>query len=388
MAAAWRHLECDVLVVGAGAAGLRAAIAASGGGMRVRVACKSLLGKAGTVLTTAGEPGAPAARCADSRVAELLAREAPERMKELQCWGALPESPCIGLEVLRTLQHRAVAEPGIEIHMECSIHRLFVAKGRVTGALGLQRSTGELVLFRCNAVVLAAGSAVRAWKRNSGAADATGDSLALALGAGAELADMDLVEFEPDGRCRAGLGGIRVHPDTAQSRVPGVYAAGDAAAGLHGSAGGLSAALVFGRRAGVHAAQHASQYPRMPVSVGQVVEAAKDLLRPFARRSDGESPYAVLDDLQDCMDANVGPTRTVASLAVAREAIEALQDRTERLAVRGPREWNPAWHLALDLRSLLVASERTVLAALKQLSPSQDGREEAGTADLRSTAHG
>ncbi|MGE5640239.1 MAG: FAD-binding protein, partial [Clostridia bacterium] len=212
MTAAWRHRECDVLVVGAGAAGLRAAIAAGSAGARVAVACKSLLGKAGTLLATGD-------------VADL-AREAPERIEELRSWGALFAGARVGLEVLRTLQHRAVAQENVDIHMECAILRLFVAKGRIMGALGVRRATGELVLFRCKAVVLAAGSAARAWKKNSGTADATGDAFALALRAGAELADMELAQFEPDGRYRHGPGGIRVHPETAQTCVAGLYAAG------------------------------------------------------------------------------------------------------------------------------------------------------------------
>ena len=340
MQGAWVEIETDVLVVGAGAAGLRAAIAAAEHGARVAVACKSLLGKAGTVLDSSG----------------------PEGMEELETWGALPlatRGARIGLEVLRTLQYRAV-EAGIDFHMECSIHRLLVSGDRIAGGLGVRRADGVLVLFRCGAVVLAAGSAARAWKKNSASADATGDAFALALDVGAELADMDRVQFDRDGACRHGLGGVRVDPGSAASRLPGLYAAGDAAA-VHNKA--LSGALLFGCRAGVHAAEHARARSRRLLSVAQLKQASDALLRPLGFSGD-DSAYGLLAELQDCMQLYVGLERSAEGLALAIGRIGMLKARAASLTVTGPRAWNPAWHLALELRSLCAASEATVRAAI------------------------
>ena len=316
MTTAWIEQECDVLVVGAGAAGLRAAIAAAQSGARVALACKSLLGKAGTVLENSLTGGC----------------------EELEAWGALPlatRGAKVGLEVLRTLQHRAVHD-GAEIHMECAIHRLFAGRGRVAGALGVRRADGAFVLFRASALVLASGGAARLWERNAGVADATGDAFALALDAGAEIAGS----------------GVRVNAATAATRVPGLYAAGDAAAGSHM----LSDALVSGRKAGEHAAAYARTHSRTLLSVGQIERAASELLRPLQKQAQ-DSPYALLADLQDCMHAG------------GLERVAELKQRAERLTIAGPRAWNPAWLLALELRSLLIAAEATMIAALERLEP-------------------
>lgn len=316
MAAHWLERECDVLVIGAGAAGLRAAIAAAGQGARVAVACKSLLGKAATVLE----------------------RAVPAADEELEGWGALPlatRGEKVGLETLRTLQHRAVSL-GIEVHMECAIQRLFASRGRVAGALGVRRADGALVRFRAGAVVLAAGGAARLWQRDIAAADATGDAFALALDAGAELADMDLE-----------TGGVRVDPATGATTVPGLHSAGDAAAGKHA----LLEVLLLARRAGEHAAAYARSHPRALLSVERIERAVTELLRPFGMEN-RESPYALLLDLQDCMQN--------------REGLAGLKQRAKRLAAAGPRAWNPAWLLALELRSLLVAAEATMSAAVQR----------------------
>jgi succinate dehydrogenase/fumarate reductase flavoprotein subunit len=355
MTPAWAEHECDVLVIGAGAAGLRAAIAAAEEGAHVVVACKSLLGKAGTVLETAFP-----------EVHDGDAPEQGERLAELETWGALPlagRGPRFGLEVLRTLQHRAVGA-GVMVEMECSIQRLFAARGGVAGALGVRRADGAFMLFRCGAVVLAAGSGSRAWKRNSGSADETGDAFALALDAGAELSDMGRIHYERDGACRHGLGGVRVDATSAASRVPGLFAAGDAAASMHG-ARVLAGALASGYRAGIHASAHAQARSSRLISVAQIEKAAADLLRPLAV-SGGESPYALLRELQDCMHDHVGPLRSVRGLEVALEKIAGLKARAAALATPGPRTWNPAWQLALEMRSLILAAEATARADLSQ----------------------
>ncbi|MGE5641217.1 MAG: hypothetical protein ACM30H_14095, partial [Clostridia bacterium] len=188
-------------------------------------------------------------------------------------------------------------------------------------------------------------------------------------------ADMELAQFEPDGRYRHGPGGIRVHPETAQTCVAGLYAAGDAAMESHSLAG----ALVSGQRAGLHAGRYAGEHPWIPLSLVQIEEAGKDVLRPLSSRSGGESPYTLLHELQACMQAHVGPVRSVQGLTAAQSAVAALKERAGRLAAHGPREWNPAWHLSLELDSLLLASEATVRSALARL---------AETTHLRDAAHG
>jgi succinate dehydrogenase/fumarate reductase flavoprotein subunit len=292
-------LEYDVVVVGAGAAGLRAAIEAAREGARTAVACKSLLGKAGTVIS-------------EDRVA------APVR-RELLAWGALLDSTQrTGLEVLRVLQSQVGAR-GIDVHMECDVKRLVVSGSRIAGAFGYRRATGEFVLLRCGAVVLATGGAGRLWK--AGPADATGDGLALASSAGADSA---------------------VDARTAAATVPGLFAVG----GLS-----LSGALASGRRGGFHAARYCRASKRAAViDVSAIEEHRRALLAPFQRTS-GESPYALLHELQDCMSRSV---------SIAR--IADLRSRWRNVAVSGGLVYNPAWHLALELDSMLLVAE-TVLAS-------------------------
>jgi len=316
-------LDCDVLVVGAGAAGLRAAIEASAAGARTAVACKSLLGKAGTVLERGG------IACAS--------KEAAERVAELESWGALleraPQSLVAhrddrtGQEVLRALQHE-VLRRGIEVHMECAIHRLLLDAGRVVGAFGIRRPSGGFVHFRSRAVILATGGCGRAWRDDASPADATGDGHALALDAGARLANKDSIF------------GVRVDPESAASGIPGLYAAGDVAAG-----DGLSDALVSGRRAGLHAARYSrTEHGRNLIDVGRLSAIGRQLLAPLERKG-GENPYAVLVALQDA--------RTL-------EEIRILKTRVANASAPGPRAYNPAWQLALELRALLVVSEKLI----------------------------
>jgi succinate dehydrogenase / fumarate reductase flavoprotein subunit len=236
----YQTFEHDVLVIGAGGAGLRAAIAASAAGVSVGLVCKSLLGKAHTVMAEGGIAAALAnvddrdswrVHFADTmrggqyvnnwRMAELHAKEAPDRVRELEAWGALfdrtPDGRILqrnfgghkyprlahvgdrtGLEMIRTLQDYTIHRP-IDIHMECTVLQLFTDGSRITGAFGYDRERGRFRLYRCKAVVLATGGVGRAYSITSNSWEYTGDGHALAYQAGAALQDMEFVQFHPTG---------------------------------------------------------------------------------------------------------------------------------------------------------------------------------------------
>jgi succinate dehydrogenase / fumarate reductase flavoprotein subunit len=163
---------------------------------------------------------------------------------------------------------------------------------------------------------------------------------------------------------------VRVDPDTQAATVPGLFAAGEAAGGMHGAnrLGGnsLSDLLVFGLRAGRYAAEHARAAGGLPaVDPAQVAAAEREALAPFERDA-GENPYAVQQDLQECMQELVGIIRTEDELKRALERIAVLKERAGRVRVEGHRQYNPGWHLALDLPSLLTVSECVTLAALER----------------------
>src|SRR5438445_10645233 len=238
------HLETktyDVLVVGAGGAGLRAAIEAVDQGVSVAVVCKSLLGKAHTVMAEGGVAAALATTDSrdgwrvhfrdtmrggkllnDWRMAQLLAQEAPARVRELEAWGALfdrtPDGRILerdfgghqdprlahvgartGLAMIRTLQDRTVQAPRIDVLMESTVARLLTDGGRISGALAYRRESGRFLLLRTKAVVLATGGIGRAYRINSNSWEYTGDGHALAYDAGADLIGMEFVQFHPTG---------------------------------------------------------------------------------------------------------------------------------------------------------------------------------------------
>jgi succinate dehydrogenase / fumarate reductase flavoprotein subunit len=539
----------DVLIIGAGGAGLRAAIAAAAAGVSVGVVCKSLLGKAHTVMA---EGGAAAAlgnvddrdnwrvHFADTmrggqylnnwRMAELHAQEAPDRVRELEAWGAVfdrtPDGRILqrnfgghryprlahvgdrtGLEMIRTLQDHAI-HAGIDVHMEVTIIALLKDGGRVVGAFGYDRERGRFRLFRATAVVLATGGVGRAYSITSNSWEYTADGHCLAYHAGAALQDMECVQFHPTGmvwppsvrgilvtegvrgeggvlrnsegrrfmfddipenyrsqtadsedegwrytqgdkdarrppelltrdhvaRCimrevRAGrgsphggvyldiawikerlpgaaehikrklpsmyhqfkqladiditkepmevgptthyiMGGIRVDGDSQMSTVPGLFAAGECAAGLHGAnrLGGnsLSDLLVFGKRAGDHAAQFAKAQGEGRIDPAEVDAVAAAALRPFERGAAGEGPYQVQHDLQVMMQELVGIVRREDEMQRALAGLAALRARAARAGAVGNREYNPGWHTALDLPNLLDISEAITRAALER----------------------
>jgi succinate dehydrogenase / fumarate reductase flavoprotein subunit len=538
--------EHDVLVIGAGGAGLRAAIEASAAGMRVGLVCKSLLGKAHTVMAEGGIAAALGnvddrdnwrVHFADTmrggqyvnqwRMAELHAREAPDRVRELEKWGAVfdrtkdgrilqrnfgghryPRLAHVGdrtgLEMIRTLQDHGIHQ-GIDVYMEHTVLSLLKEGDRVVGAFGYERDRGRFRIFRTKAIVLSTGGLGRAYKITSNSWESTGDGLALAYEAGAELIDMEFVQFHPTGmvwppsvcgilvtegvrgeggiltnkdgrrfmfdsipdnyrtqtadneeegwrycqgdknarrppelltrdhvaRCivreikegrgsphggvyldiawikqkisnsaehikrklpsmyhqfkqladiditeqpmevgpttHYAMGGIHVHPDTQMSRVPGLFAAGECAAGINGAnrLGGnsLSDIVVFGKRAGEHAAQFAKANTLGAIDQAKVEAAAREALLPFERGA-GENPYTVQRDLQEVMQDNVGIVRTETEMQAALDHLKIFWERTNHAGVTGHREFNPGWHTALDLKNLLIVSEAITRAAL------------------------
>ena len=544
----YQSSEYDVLVIGAGGAGLRAAIEASATGVSVGLICKSLLGKAHTVMAEGGMAASLAnvddrdnwtVHFADTmrggqylnswRMAELHAQEAPARARELEAWGAVfdrtkdgrilqrnfgghkyPRLAHVGdrtgLEMIRTLQDHGIHQ-GIDVHMECTIVELLKDGDRAVGAFGYDRERGRFRVFKARAVVLATGGIGRSFKVTSNSWEYTGDGHALAYRAGAELMDMEFVQFHPTGmvwppsvrgilvtegvrgeggvlrnsdgkrfmfedipepyrsstatdeeegwrytqgdkqsrrppelltrdhvaRCivrevkegrgsphggvfldiawikkrlpngaehirkklpsmyhqfkqLAGIditeepmevgptthyvmGGVRVDPDSQMSNVPGLFAAGECAAGLHGAnrLGGnsLSDLLVFGQRAGRYAAEYARAQTPVEPAQDQVEALAREALAPFERAGDdAEGPYQVQFDLQDMMQSQVGIVRTQEEMQKAIDRFEELHARAGRVGVQGNREYNSGWHTALDLRNLLMVSEAVARSAI------------------------
>jgi succinate dehydrogenase / fumarate reductase flavoprotein subunit len=544
----YETFEHDVLVIGAGGAGLRAAIEASAAGVRVGLVCKSLLGKAHTVMAEGGIAAALAnvddrdnwkVHFSDTmrggqyvnqwRMAELHAREAPDRVRELEAWGAVfdrtkdgrilqrhfgghkyPRLAHVGdrtgLEMIRTLQDHGVHQ-GIDVHMEHTILSLLKDSDRVVGAFGYERERGRFKIFRAKAVVLATGGIGRAYKITSNSWEYTGDGHALAYETGAELIDMEFVQFHPTGmvwppsvmgilvtegvrgeggiltnnqgrrfmfdeipdsyrahtadneeegwrycqgdknarrppelltrdhvsRCivreikeRRGsphggvfldiswikqkipnaaehikrklpsmyhqfkqladiditeqpmevgptthyiMGGVRVDPDTQMTRLPGLFAAGECAAGINGAnrLGGnsLSDLLVFGKRAGEFAMKFAKENQHGWIDKEKIHKVAHEALMPF-ERSNRENPYEIQKDLQELMQNNVGIVRTESEMQHALAQLEQLKARANRAGVNGNREYNPGWHTALDLKNLMTVSEAITRAALER----------------------
>lgn len=536
--------EYDVIVVGAGGAGLRTALEASAQGVKTALICKSLLGKAHTVMAEGGIAAAMGNLYPDDnwkvhfrdtmrggkmlnnwRMAQIHAQEAPDRVLELEEWGALFDrtkdglisqrdfgghryarlahvGDRTGLEMIRTLQQNAVHK-GIDVYMECTVHHLFKDGDRIAGAIAYWRESGKFLLFKSKAVVLATGGVGKCWKITSNSWEYTGDGIVLALDAGATLIDMEMLQFHPTGMiwppsvrgilvtegvrgdggtlrnsegkrfmfnyiseffksetadteqeadawytdkknnrrtpdllprdevaraiiaevkagrgsprggafldissrrdaeyikrrlpsmyhqfrelanvditkeamevgptCHYVMGGVRVDADTEATNVPGLFAAGEVAAGLHGAnrLGGnsLSDLLVFGRRAGLYAAEYAKNLSGpLTVNPAELEERAQAMVKPFDDQGQ-ENPYTIHSDLQECMQNLVGIIRNEADLKKALDEIEALKQRLAKVKIQGNRQYNPAWHLTMDLHSMLTVSRATTLSAIER----------------------
>jgi succinate dehydrogenase / fumarate reductase flavoprotein subunit len=543
----YRH---DVLVIGSGGAGLRAAIEAAGSGVTVAVLCRSLLGKAHTVMAEGGVAAALAnvddrdgwkVHFTDTmrggqylnnwRMAELHAKEAPDRVRELEAWGAVfdrtedgrilqrnfgghkyPRLAHVGdrtgLEMIRTLQDYAIHQK-MEFYQEYTVISLLQSKGRVIGAFAYDRERGMFKVFEAKAVIIATGGMGRIYKISSNSWDCTGSGISLAYQAGAELIDMEFVQFHPTGmvwppsvrgllitegvrgeggvlrnnqgkrfmfddipelykgqtstdeeegwrytqgdknakrppelltrdhvaRCimreikegrgsphggvfldiawikekisnapehikrklpsmyhqfkeLAGvditrepmevgptthyiMGGVKVDADTQMTTVPGLFAAGECAAGLHGAnrLGGnsLSDLLVFGKRAGEHAAILARESEPVSPIASELEEITAEALSPFERDSSGgENPFQIQADLQEEMQRLVGIVRQQSELEQGINKIAALVSRARHVSCGGNRGYNPGWHTALELKHMLTVAEAITRAALER----------------------
>jgi len=507
--------EFDVVIIGAGGAGLRAAIEASSKGAKTALICKSLLGKAHTVMAEGGVAAAMGNLDPDDgwkthfvdtfkagkmlnnwKTVEIYTKEAPERVWELERWGAVFDRTAegkisqrpfgghsyrrlchvgdrTGLELIRTLQEHGVHQ-GIEIFMEMTITRLLKDGDKISGCFGYTRAEGALHLFKAKAVIIATGGLGKLWKVTSNSWECTGDGFALSYEAGAELQDMEFVQFHPTGmvwppgvrgilvteavrgeggiltnsegdrfmknydpdkmelssrdvvskaiyqETQAGrgsphggvfldishldgekikkklpsmyeqfykladlditkepmevgptthymMGGVKAESETQSTNVPGLYAAGEVACGLHGATrlGGnsLSDLIVFGKRAGEAAAEYALGLSAMPnINEAELTDEIEQLHAPL-ERTDGENPYAIMEELQNIMQDKVGIWRTGELMAEAIEDILKLRERAKSTSVSGGKAFNPGWHLARDLPHMLELAETVARSA-------------------------
>jgi succinate dehydrogenase / fumarate reductase flavoprotein subunit len=511
--------EHDVLIIGAGGAGLRAAVAAAEHGLSVGILTKSLLGKAHTVMAEGGIAAAVGNVDPDDswrqhfmdtmksgkflnnwRMAEIHAKESPDRVYELEQWGALfnrtPQGKIsqrafgghtyrrlvhvgdrTGLELIRTMQEKVLATDA-KVYMEATVTKLLKNNGRVVGALAYTRESGKFVHYKAKAVVMATGGWGRIFKVTSNSWEGTGDGVILAYNAGAELVDMEMMQFHPTGmvwppgvrgllvtegvRGEGGLlrnsngerymekydpekmelstrdvvaranytevqegrgsehggvyldithlgyegimkklptmheqflkladidiarepmevfptvhytmGGIKVDPETCASNVPGLFAAGEVAGGLHGAnrLGGnsLSDLLVFGRRAGEGAAAFIEESTHSAdVEERELRTEIERVLLPLNNPQGGESPYLLQQELQEVMMEHANLMRDGDSLQEGLGKVLALKDRLPNVSVGGNRLFNPGWHTAQDIRYLIEISEIIVRTALER----------------------
>ena len=537
--------EYDVIVIGAGGAGLRAAIEAARSGAKTAIITKSLLGKAHTVMAEGGCAAAltnadprdgwkvhfhdtmkGSKWLANWRMAEYHAKEAPDRVRELEQWGAVfdrtPKNlinqrnfgghtfprlahvgDATGLEIIRTLQERGIHE-GIDIFMEYTVRTLLKEGDRVTGCVAYTRVEGDFHAFSAKSVVLATGGITRCWSVCSGSWEYTGDGHALALWAGAELRDMEFVQFHPTGmvwppsvrgilvtegvrgeggrltnsdgtrfmfdyvpemfagdhadsieesdqwveevvsgklatvrrppelltrdvvakainsEVKAGrgsphggafldishrgeeailkklpsmhhqfkelagvdiskepmevgptahyvMGGVCVDAESQETTVPGLFACGEVASGLHGAnrLGGnsLSDLIVFGKRAGEYAAKRAKDLAQPTIDEVQVGRAIDDMMAPLLREG-GENPGLIYDEMRDMMQSKVGIIRTKSELEEALEDIKSFKQRALDCSPGSARKYNSGWHQALDLINMADVSHAATLAAI------------------------
>ena len=540
--------EHDVVIIGAGGAGLRAAIEASSTGASVAMISKSMLGKAHTVMAEGGAAAALANKdprdswevhfrdtmkggkyLGDWRMARIHAQQAPDRIRELEQWGAVfdrtPQGltsqrnfgghtyprlahigDATGLELIRTLQQKGV-HMGMDVFMEFTVRRLFKTDGRISGCFAYDRNDGSLHVFKAKSVVLATGGITRCWEVCSGSWEYTGEGHALAYWAGAEMGDMEFVQFHPTGmiwppsvkgilvtegvRGEGGMlrnsegdrfmfnyvpemyadefadtekealewvdevvsgklatrrrppelltrdvvakainserdagrasehggayldiswrdeeevrkklpgmyhqfkelaavditkqpmevgptahyvmGGVKVDPETQESSIPGLFAAGEAATGLHGAnrLGGnsLSDLIVFGKIAGEQAASSASKIEIFAeIDQAELIEVVDETMAPLQREG-GENPAKVVEDLRRMMQDKVGIIRTKSLLEEALNDLEELESRSTETFGGSGTTYNPGWHQALEIGAMIDVSRMCALAALRR----------------------
>tara|TARA_B100000482_G_scaffold129714_1_gene94340 strand:+ start:13894 stop:15714 length:1821 start_codon:yes stop_codon:yes gene_type:complete len=540
--------EHDVVIIGAGGAGLRAAIEASSTGASVAMISKSMLGKAHTVMAEGGAAAALANKdprdswevhfrdtmkggkyLGDWRMARIHAQQAPDRIRELEQWGAVfdrtPQGltsqrnfgghtyprlahigDATGLELIRTLQQKGV-HMGMDVFMEFTVRRLFKTDGRISGCFAYDRNDGSLHVFKAKSVVLATGGITRCWEVCSGSWEYTGEGHALAYWAGAEMGDMEFVQFHPTGmiwppsvkgilvtegvRGEGGMlrnsegdrfmfnyvpemyadefadtekealewvdevvsgklatrrrppelltrdvvakainnerdagrasehggayldiswrdeeevrkklpgmyhqfkelaavditkqpmevgptahyvmGGVKVDPETQESTIPGLFAAGEAATGLHGAnrLGGnsLSDLIVFGKIAGEQAASSASKIEIFAeIDQAELIEVVDETMAPLQREG-GENPAKVVEDLRRMMQDKVGIIRTKSLLEEALNDLEELESRSTETFGGSGTTYNPGWHQALEIGAMIDVSRMCALAALRR----------------------
>ena len=540
--------EHDVVIIGAGGAGLRAAIEASQNGASVAMICKSMLGKAHTVMAEGGAAAALGNKdprdnwqthfrdtmkggkyLNDWRMAKIHAQQSPDRIRELETWGAVfdrtPDGltnqrnfgghtyprlahigDATGLELIRTLQEKGV-HMGMDVFMEFTVRRLFTSNGKVTGCFAYDRNNGTLHVFKAKTIVLATGGITRCWAVCSGSWEYTGEGHALAYWAGAEIGDMEFVQFHPTGmiwppsvkgilvtegvRGEGGIltnaederfmfnyipemykdefadtekealewvdevisgqlatkrrppelltrdvvakainsernagrasehggayldiswrdpeevkkklpgmyhqfkelaavditkqpmevgptahyvmGGVKVDPETQESTISGLFAAGEAATGLHGAnrLGGnsLSDLIVFGKIAGEQAALRAGQIDNFEeINATEIADVIDETLAPL-NRENGENPAKVVEDLREMMQEKVGIIRTGKLLEEALDDLDKLESRASITSPGGSRIYNPGWHQALEIGAMIDVSRMCALAALER----------------------
>jgi succinate dehydrogenase / fumarate reductase flavoprotein subunit len=513
---ALEHHDYDVLILGSGGSGLRAAIAAAEAGARTGLICKSLLGKAHTVMAEGGL--AASLGNVDSRdnwsthfqdtmfggkylnnwrMAELHAKEAPDRARELEHWGAVfdrtPDRRMsqrafgghtykrlvhigdrTGLEMIRTLQDRTV-HSNVDVFMETTITSLIKDGDRVVGCFGYRRPTGEQLTFAAKAVVLATGGSGRIYKITSNSQDCTGDGYALAYEAGAEMIDMEFIQFHPTGMvyppgvagllvteavrgeggilrnkdgerfmerydpkrmelstrdvvarsiytevkegrgtphggayldvshldsdyvkrklpsmydqflelagvditrepmqvgptCHYFMGGIKVDADNGATRVPGLFATGEASGGMNGAnrLGGnsLGDLLVFGRRAGIGAAEVAAKAQAVSLPA-DAVEQAQGQIEQFLNGAGTENPFALHKELQTIMGDGAGIFRDEAGLTEAIDKLEVMQERIKNIRSPSNRlDYNPGLQLCREMKNMLTVSLMVARSAI------------------------
>ena len=542
------HHEFDVIVIGAGGAGLRAAIEASRAGVSVGMICKSMLGKAHTVMAEGGAAAALANKdprdswqthfrdtmkggkyLGDWRMAQIHAQQAPDRIRELEQWGAVFDrtpkgltsqrnfgghtyprlahiGDATGLELIRTLQQRGIHE-GMQVFMEYTVRRIFKTEGKVSGCFAYDRNDGSLHVFKAKSVVLATGGITRCWEVCSGSWEYSGEGHALAYWAGAEMGDMEFVQFHPTGmiwppsvkgilvtegvRGEGGvlknkkgerfmfnyvpemyadefadsideaeawvkevvggklatkrrppelltrdvvakainsekaagrasehggayldiswrdpeevkkklpgmyhqfkelaavditeqpmevgptahyvMGGVKVDPYSQETTVGGLFAAGEAATGLHGAnrLGGnsLSDLIVFGKIAGEHAAKYSREQDGFSeIDQSDIDQVIEETLEPLGRE-DGENPAKVVNDLREMMQNKVGIIRNGVLLEESLKDLDELEIRAKNTSAPGGRVYNPGWHQAVELNAMIDVSRMCALAALKR----------------------